>query len=136
MFTRACRWKPLEAVLAVLGAESDAVFDITQEEAEEGRPKPLDTDSLLIRLIPSLLTVHGMYLPQYFLWLFSLSHLLDCPFLQGRAFIFAGNFSAFLSSELAGQYLNAAVEVLESAHAGVPVKISAVKAVQKLVHLS
>ena len=61
MLIRTCRWKLLEAVLAVLGAESAALFDIIQEEAEEGRSKPFDTDSLLNRVLPSLLVVHGMY---------------------------------------------------------------------------
>ncbi|KAF8336339.1 ARM repeat-containing protein [Cantharellus anzutake] len=107
-------WKPLEAALAVLGAESDALSDIVQAEADEGRPKPFDTDTLLGSVIPSLLGIH------------------DCPFLQGRAFVFAGNFATFLSPELTGQYLNAAVGVIELPHAGIPVKVSTVKAIQRL----
>jgi hypothetical protein len=54
------RWKPLEAALAVLGAESDALSDIVQAEADEGRPKPFDTDTLLGSVIPSLLGIHGL----------------------------------------------------------------------------
>ena len=38
-----------------------------------------------------------------------------------------------LPSQLAGQYLDAAIQVIEAEAAGIPVKISAVKAVHKLV---
>lgn len=45
--------------------------------------------------------------------------------------MFASQFSQLLQAQSAGQYLEAAVQVIESPDAGVPVKISAVKAVQK-----
>lgn len=38
-----------------------------------------------------------------------------------------------LPGQLAGQYLDAAIQVIEAENAGIPVKISAVKAVHKLV---
>ena len=59
--------------------------------------------------------------------------LVEHPFLQGRGFVFASQFSKLLQAQSANQYLEAAVQVIESAEAGAPVKISAVKAVQKCV---
>lgn len=53
------------------------------------------------------------------------------PFLQGRAFVFASQFSELLPTQLAKQYLDAAISVLDSADASVPVKVSAVRALTK-----
>lgn len=53
--------------------------------------------------------------------------------MQGRGFVFASQFSGLLQAQSATQYLEAAVHVIESNEAGVPVKVSAVKAVQKFV---
>lgn len=55
----------------------------------------------------------------------------DYPFLQGRGFVFASQYSKLLPETLAGQYLDAALRVIEAVEAGIPVKISAVKAVHK-----
>lgn len=55
----------------------------------------------------------------------------DVPFLQGRAFVFASQFSELLPTQLAKQYLDAAISVLDSADASVPVKVSAVRALTK-----
>lgn len=55
------------------------------------------------------------------------------PFLQGRSFVFASQFSQALPAELATQYVDAAIQVLELASAGVPVKVSAVRALNKFV---
>jgi len=55
----------------------------------------------------------------------------ECPFLQGRGFVFASQYAKLLPTQLAGQYLDAAVQVIEADNAGIPVKISAVKAVHK-----
>ena len=55
----------------------------------------------------------------------------EYPFLQGRGFVFASQYAKVLPLQSAGHYLNAAVSVLESNEAGVPVKISAVKAIHK-----
>jgi len=57
----------------------------------------------------------------------------DCPFLQGRGFVFASHYSKLLPLQLAGHYLQAAVQVLESSGASAPVKISAIKAIHKSV---
>jgi len=60
-----------------------------------------------------------------------LTFLPDFPFLQGRGFVFASQFAKLLPLQLAGQYLEAAMHVIESNSAGIPVKISAVKAIHK-----
>ena len=60
-----------------------------------------------------------------------LTETIECPFLQGRSFVFASQFSKLLPSQLAGQYMSAAIDVLEADSAGIPIKVSAVKAIQK-----
>ena len=55
----------------------------------------------------------------------------EYPFLQGRSFVFASQYGKLLPMQLAGQYLNAAVDVIEAQTAGIPIKVSAVKAIQK-----
>lgn len=62
-----------------------------------------------------------------------LNQSIDFPFLQGRAFVFASQYAKMLPLQSAGHYLNASIQVLESSEAGVPVKISAVKAIHKYV---
>ena len=56
---------------------------------------------------------------------------LEYPFLQGRAFIFASEFARSLPSEMAGQYVAAAVYALQSPDSSTPVKISALRALNK-----
>lgn len=63
----------------------------------------------------------------------NLSPYSECPFLQGRSFVFASQYTRLLPSGFADQYLKAAVEVLEAPEATVPIKVSAVKAIQKYV---
>lgn len=58
---------------------------------------------------------------------------VDHPFLQGRALVFASRFARLLPVDTARQYLDAAVQVLESPSTGVPFKICAVKAIQQYV---
>ncbi|KAF8498357.1 ARM repeat-containing protein [Gautieria morchelliformis] len=105
-------WRPLEAALAALGAHSMSVLDTIEDEEACNRPKPFDVESLLTNVIPSLLT------------------LTEYPFLQGRSFVFASQYTKRLPAGLASKYVNAAVEVLEASEAGVPVKVSAVKAIR------
>jgi len=57
--------------------------------------------------------------------------LLEFPFLQGRAFVFASQFAKLLPLHIAGEYLETATRVLESSVASLPVKVSAVKAIHK-----
>lgn len=54
--------------------------------------------------------------------------------MQGRGFVFASQYTKLLPAQLAGQYLEAAIQVIESPNAGIPVKISAVKAIHKYVN--
>lgn len=55
----------------------------------------------------------------------------DLPFLQGRSFVVASQYSTALAPALAAQYLDAAVQVLEAPGMSVSVKISAVKTIKK-----
>ncbi len=50
--------------------------------------------------------------------------------------MFASQYSKLLPLESAGHYMRAAVQVLESREAGVPIKVSAVKAIHKSVEVS
>ncbi|KAF8167572.1 armadillo-type protein [Crassisporium funariophilum] len=104
-------WRPLEAALAAIGSQAESVLDCIEDEQDSGRSKPIDIDFLLTNVIPSILGTS------------------EFPFLQGRGFVFASQYSKLLPLQSAGQYLDAAVQVLESSEAGIPVKISAVKAV-------
>lgn len=51
--------------------------------------------------------------------------------MQGRSFVFASQFSRVLPPEMAGQYVDAVIQVLEAQDITVPVKVSAVRAVKK-----
>ncbi|KAF8522163.1 ARM repeat-containing protein [Hysterangium stoloniferum] len=105
-------WRSLEAALAALGAHASTILDTIEDEEAANRPLPFDVESLLTNVIPSLLT------------------LSEYPFLQGRSFVFASQYAKRLSPGLSSQYLNAAIEVLEADNAGIPVKVSAVKAIR------
>ncbi|KAH8119757.1 ARM repeat-containing protein [Phellopilus nigrolimitatus] len=105
-------WRPLEAALVASGSVAEAITDFCDDEQESGRAQPIDIKSLLSDVIPQLLS------------------LSECPFLQGRSFVFASQYSKLLPSQLAGQYMVAAIDVLEAESAGIPIKISAVKAIQ------
>ncbi|TFK26759.1 ARM repeat-containing protein [Coprinopsis marcescibilis] len=104
-------WRPFEAALAAVGSQSESIVDVIDDEVDSGREKPIDLDYLLVNVVPFILTSS------------------EQPFLQGRGFVFASQFAKLLPAHAATQYLDAAVQVIESAEAGVPVKVSAVKAV-------
>ncbi|RPD64798.1 ARM repeat-containing protein [Lentinus tigrinus ALCF2SS1-6] len=104
-------WRSLEAALAAIGSQAEDVLDAIDDERDSGRDKPIDIEALLTNVIPNFLV------------------LSQFPFLQGRAFVFASQYAKLLPAQLAGQYLDAAVQVLEATETGVPVKISAVKAI-------
>ncbi|KAA1471630.1 ARM repeat-containing protein [Dentipellis sp. KUC8613] len=104
-------WRPLEGLLAVLGSQAEAILECLEDEKESGRAAPLNIGYLLSEVIPSLL------------------RLSECPFLQGRCLVFASRYSKLLPTEVAGQYLDAAVQVIEASETGIPFKISAVKAI-------
>ncbi|KAG8887813.1 hypothetical protein FRB98_008995 [Tulasnella sp. 332] len=96
-------WKPLEAALAICGS---AARHVPSEGAE---PAARDIGSLLTDEIPALLNV---------------------PFLQGRSFVFASNYSKHLPPELTEQYLCAALDILEHQETPIPVKVSAIVAIK------
>ncbi|CCL98539.1 uncharacterized protein FIBRA_00538 [Fibroporia radiculosa] len=104
-------WRLLEAMLTALGSQAESVLEWIDDEVDSGRPNPIDIQALLTNVIPNLLG------------------LSDCPFLQGRAFVFASQFTKVLPTQLAGEYLHATVQVLEASEANVPIKVSAVRAV-------
>ncbi|KAL0068448.1 hypothetical protein AAF712_004526 [Marasmius tenuissimus] len=104
-------WRPLEAALAAIGSQAETIQECIEDEEESGRSKPIDIESLLSNVIPSILGQS------------------DFPFLQGRGFVFASQYAKLLPVQLAGQYLEAAVHVVEANDAGIPIKVSAVKAV-------
>ncbi|KAI0726869.1 ARM repeat-containing protein [Fomitopsis betulina] len=104
-------WRPLEALLAAVGGQAESVLEWIEDEAASGRQTQIQIAPLLQNVVPNLLS------------------LSDCPFLQGRAFVFASQYTKVLPIEMAGQYLQATVHVLEAVDASAPIKISAVKAV-------
>ncbi|KAG9313899.1 armadillo-type protein [Chiua virens] len=104
-------WKPLEAALAAIGSQAEDILECIEDEQDSDRPKPLDIEHLLANVIPSLL------------------NQTDFPFLQGRGFVFASQFAKLLPLQMAGQYLEAAMHVIESNSSSIPVKVSAVKAI-------
>ncbi|KZT73366.1 ARM repeat-containing protein [Daedalea quercina L-15889] len=104
-------WRPLEAMLASVGGQAESVLEWIEDEAASGRQAQIQIAPLLQNGIPNLLG------------------LSDYPFLQGRAFVFASQYTKVLPVEMAGQYLQATVHVLEASEANIPIKISAVKAV-------
>ncbi|PCH34394.1 ARM repeat-containing protein [Wolfiporia cocos MD-104 SS10] len=104
-------WRPLEAILAAVGSQAEAILDWIDDEVMAGRPNPVDIELLLSTVVPNLLS------------------LSDCPFLQGRAFVFASQYTKILPAEMAGQYLHATVQVLEASDASIPIKVSAIRAV-------
>lgn len=54
--------------------------------------------------------------------------IVEYPFLQGRAFVFASEFAKILPTEMASQYVSVAVHALQAPTSGIPVKISALRA--------
>lgn len=105
-------WRPLESAFAVLGSQAESILDISNDEHDAGRPRPIDIEYLLAHVIPSLLTLSAY------------------PFLQGRCLFLASRFADLLPPDVRGQYLDAAVQVIESNETGVPFKVSAVKSIQ------
>lgn len=103
-------WKTHEGVLTAIGNNAEAISEIveTQTEAKQA----LDLESIFNTIVlPNV----GNGAP---------------PFLQGRGFVFASQFATSLPSELAVQFLDSAVNAIESDGASLPVKISAVRTVK------
>ena len=55
------RWRPLESAFAILGSQAEAILDISNDEHDAGRPRPLDIEYILTHVIPSLLTLSGSW---------------------------------------------------------------------------
>ncbi|GAC99603.1 hypothetical protein PHSY_007206 [Pseudozyma hubeiensis SY62] len=103
-------WKAHEGVLTAIGNNADAISEIVETQAE-GK-QALDLENVFSAVVlPNV----GSDAP---------------PFLQGRGFVFASQFATSLPSELAAQFLDAAVSAIESESASLPVKISAVRTVK------
>lgn len=127
------RWRPLEAALAAIGSQAESVLDCIQDEQDSGRAKPIDIESFLANVIPNILGLPRGFSGRHISTPVISDVTAEQPFLQGRGFVFASQFAQLLPLQSSGQYLEAALQVIESTEAGVPVKISAIKAVHKLV---
>lgn len=124
------RWRPLEAALAAVGSQAEAVLDCVQDEQDYGRAKPIDIEHLLANVIPNILGLSRRF-PHLLSTPIAPYVAVEEPFLQGRGFVFASQFAKLLPLQSSGQYLEAGLQVIESPGAGIPVKISAIKAVHK-----
>ncbi|KAM0754424.1 ARM repeat-containing protein [Meredithblackwellia eburnea MCA 4105] len=101
-------WKAYESVLSLVGSVSPTLLEM----AEENKLGPGVFD---------LGRIFGVVLPAFL-------GASETPFLQGRSFVFASQFAKILPPELAASYVDAAIKVLDDPSAGVPVKVSAVRA--------
>ncbi|PWN46726.1 ARM repeat-containing protein [Violaceomyces palustris] len=112
-------WKAHEGCLAAVGNNSEAISEILELENQARPEASLNIETIFTELVlPNV----GDGSP---------------PFLQGRCFVFASQFAKALPSQLATQFLEAAVGAIESETASMPVKISAVRTVKNFYrHLS
>ncbi|CAE6421477.1 unnamed protein product [Rhizoctonia solani] len=111
-------WKPLEALLAILGTHSETILETLENEESEERPKPIHVDAMIKEIVPQLASA------------------TEYPFLQGRAIVFASQYASILPQGIQIQYLEAAWTVLKS-ETSAPVKLSAVKAIRNFIsHIS
>lgn len=125
----------MEAMLAAIGSQADEILEYIDDEVDMGNPKPTDVETLLVNVIPNLLGLSGKIAQPIQRTIEDTTHGgVDCPFLQGRAFVFASQYTKVLPEQLAGQYLHATVQVLEAGEANIPIKVSAVKAIHKYVY--
>ncbi|GJE89716.1 ARM repeat-containing protein [Phanerochaete sordida] len=105
-------WRPLEAAFTAVGAIAPTALEVLEDEKSAGRQPSLDFNQLLVSVVPGILTQS-----QY-------------SFMQGRAFVLASQFSSVLPDSVAGQYIDAVISVLEAKEVTIPVKVSAIRAVQ------
>ncbi|TIA71942.1 hypothetical protein E3P89_01920 [Wallemia ichthyophaga] len=104
-------WKPIEAALAAIGNLSNQLGDEDNEAAEH-----FDLMGLCQSVVMQFVNAN------------------ESPFLQGRAFVFASKFAGNLPPDLAGAFVDAAAAMLNHSNAGVPVKISAVRAIRNFAN--
>ena len=50
----------MEAALAAIGSQAETIQECIEDEEESGRNKPIDIESLLTNIIPSILGQSGM----------------------------------------------------------------------------
>lgn len=58
-YNHAHRWRSLEAGLAAMGSQAEAILDCVEEEEDSERAKPIDIEYLLSDVVPSILTLSG-----------------------------------------------------------------------------
>ncbi|KAG0198042.1 Importin 9 [Mortierella sp. GBA30] len=106
-------WKIQESNLLAVGLVAEEIGDILLLNGKGGQQQrqlcPIDVGALFDHVVFANLSAH------------------DVPFLQGRSFVFASQFAKLLPSNLASQYVSAAVEAILRSPSAV-VKISALKA--------
>ncbi|KAG1180299.1 hypothetical protein G6F70_000463 [Rhizopus microsporus] len=100
-------WKIQESCLLAVGRLSE---ELTDALADPAKNVQFDLKSLFDHVV-----LEDMKASEY-------------PFLQGRAFVFASEFAKVLPTEMASQYVSVAVHALQSPTSGIPVKISALRA--------
>ncbi|EPQ29170.1 uncharacterized protein PFL1_03457 [Pseudozyma flocculosa PF-1] len=104
-------WKAPEGVLTAIGNNAEAITEILDAQSASGQSN-LDVEAIFTNVVlPNV----GADAP---------------PFLQGRGFVFASQFASTLPQELAVQFLEAAVNAIDSDAASLPVKISAVRTIK------
>ncbi|GAA5804125.1 hypothetical protein HPULCUR_009611 [Helicostylum pulchrum] len=100
-------WKIQESCLLSVGRLSE---ELMESLADESKNVQFDLKSLFDHVV-----LEDMKAAEY-------------PFLQGRAFVFASEFAKILPAEMSSQYVAVAVHALQAPTSGVPVKISALRA--------
>ncbi|KAG1592125.1 hypothetical protein G6F48_002850 [Rhizopus delemar] len=100
-------WKIQEACLLAVGRLSE---ELTEALGDPSKNVTFDLKSLFDHVV-----LEDMKAQEY-------------PFLQGRAFVFASEFAKILPTEMASQYVSVAVHALQAPTSGIPVKISALRA--------
>ncbi|WFD08012.1 hypothetical protein MVES1_003381 [Malassezia vespertilionis] len=108
-------WKPVEALLMLLGAVHHAIEDV------------LDSTSALNLLHPSHV-VERLVLPNL--------HANTPPFLRGRCFVFASQNAEALGETLAREVFASALHVIHAHEAPLHLKLSAVRAVRNFGNLT
>ncbi|KAG0261216.1 hypothetical protein BG011_001257 [Mortierella polycephala] len=98
-------WKAQESSLLAVGLLAGDL----SEMIKSGSQSPVDVGALFDHVVLGNLSEH------------------EFPFLQGRSFVFASQFASILPSNLASQYVSAAVEAMMKSPSAV-VKVSALKA--------
>lgn len=106
-------WKTHESALAIIGSISTELIDHIKQCSESNQSPQFGLEHLFTQVVPNYLTASKL------------------PFLQGRSFVFASQFSKALPGEMSTQYIDAAMQVLAASEPGVPVKVSAVRALNK-----